>query len=97
MRVLSDEERARIVRDIHQSYKEESKKMARLSNEELTKIAQEVRQDFQKALEEATLTGAELDRLSHERAIAKVEQEKRDKKLLNEMKGSFFKRLFRFL
>lgn len=97
MKVLSDDERARIVREIHYSYKEEARKMIRLSDEELQKIASEVRQDYKKAVEEATLMGAELDRLSHERAVAKVEQEKQDKKLLNEMKGSFFKRLFRFL
>ena len=97
MRVLSDEERNQIVREVHQSYKEEAHKMIRLSDEECKKIASEVHQDFKRAVEEATRTGAELDRLSLERSLAKVKQEKQDKKLINEMKGSFFKRLFRFL
>ena len=94
MGVLSDEERDKIVREIHYSYKEEVKKMIRLSDEECKKIAEEVHQAYEDAVKKVAQQSEEWNRLSRERAVAKVEQEKQDKKLLNEMKGSFFKRLF---
>lgn len=94
MRVLSDEERDQIVKEIHQSYKEEARQMIKLSDEECKRIASEVHQDYKRAVEEATQTGAELDRLSFERSLAKVKQTKDDKKLLNEMKPSLIRWLF---
>lgn len=95
MRVLSEEERARIVKEIHQSYKEESRKMIKLTDEECKQIAKEVHEAYEDAVRKVARDSEILNRLSHERAVAKITQEKEDKKLLKEMKGSFFKRLFR--
>lgn len=97
MRVLSDEERSKIVRDIHYSYKEEVKKMSRLSNEEIKQIAEEVHRDYEEVVKKVAQDSEFLNRLAHDRAVAQIEQEKQDKKLLKEMKGSFFKRLFELL
>lgn len=94
MKALSDEERNKIVREIHYSYREEVKKMSRLSNEEIKQIAEEVHRDYEEVVKKVAQDSEILNRLSHERAVAKIEQEKQDKKSLKEMKGSFFKRLF---
>lgn len=94
MKVLSDGERAKIVREIHYSYREEVKKMIQLSDEECKKIAQEVHEDYEKIVAKVAKDCEFLNKMSHERAVAQIEQEKQDKKLLNEMKGSFIKRLF---
>lgn len=94
MKALSDEERNKIVREIHYSYREEVKKMSRLSNEEIKQIAEEVHRDYEEVVKKVAQDSKFLNKLAHERAIAKIEQEKQDKKLLKEMRGSFLKRLF---
>lgn len=94
MKALSDEERNKIVREIHFSYREEVKKMSRLSNEEIQQIAEEVHRDYEEAVKKVAQDSEFLNKLARERAIAQIEQEKQDKKLLKEIRGSFFKRLF---
>lgn len=94
MKILSDEERAQIVREIHYSYREEAKKMIRLSDEEIKQIAEEVHEAYEDAVKQVAKDSEFLNRLAHERAVAKIEQEKQDKKLAKEIKGSFIKRLF---
>lgn len=59
MRVLSDEERDKIVREIHYSYKEEVKKMSRPSNEECKKIVEEMYQEYGKEVSLIKLTDEE--------------------------------------
>lgn len=102
MRVLSDEERGQIIKEIHQSYKEEVNKMIRLSDEECRKIAQQVHEDFEEVCKKVAQDCAILNRISHEKAVAAaakerqekkrlLEQERQEKKLIEEMKPSFFK------
>lgn len=92
--VLSEAERNQIVKKIHEEYIQEVRKMEHLSDEECRKIAKEVHEAFEEAVAHATKTAEELNRISREKAIAQIEQEKQDQKLLKKMKGSFFKRLF---
>lgn len=90
---LSDEERTKIVKDIHESYKREVR-MIRLSDEECRKIAQQVHEDFERISKRVAQDMEILNKSSHERAVARIEQERQDKKLINKMKPSLIGWLF---
>jgi len=64
--------------------------MIELSDEECKKIEEEVDAAYERAVQRVAAMRIEV----HERALAKFEQDKLDKNLVKEMKGSFFKRLF---
>lgn len=87
-KILSDEERWKIVQKIHYEYNQEVKKMIPLSEEEMQKIAKEVHEDFERILEKVAKDSEYLNRLAHERAIAKIKQEKEEAELLRSMKPS---------
>jgi ClpP class serine protease len=64
--------------------------MIELSDEECKKIEQEVDAAYERAVQRVAAMRIEV----HESTVAKFEQDKLDKNLVKEMKGSFFKRLF---
>jgi len=87
-KILSDKDRAQIVKDIHQSYNKEVQKMIKLSDEECKKIAEEVHRDFEEVLKKVAKDSEYLNNLARKKAEAKAKQEKEEAKLLQEMKPS---------